>query len=95
MAEVGETVTEGSGETVMVTEAVQPLLSVTVYVVVESGLAITDEPVVWFKPLVGDQVYAPIPSETVMVALLPRHIVAAVGETINESTVIYTESLIV
>ena len=55
----GETVTTGSGLMVTVTCAVelQELVSVpvTVYVVVEEGLAVTVEPVVALKPVEGLQ----------------------------------------
>ena len=60
MAGGGVTVTTGSGFTVTVTcvVAVQPLLSVpvTVYVVVEDGFAVTDEPVVELRFVDGVQV---------------------------------------
>ena len=53
----GETVTTGRGFTVTVTcvDAVHPLLSVpvTVYVVVEVGLAVTEEPVVALSAFAG------------------------------------------
>ena len=55
----GETVTTGNGLTVTVTcaVAVHPAadVPVTVYVVVEEGLAVTDEPVVLLKPVEGLQ----------------------------------------
>jgi hypothetical protein len=56
----GETVTTGTGFTVTVTcaVAVQPSASpVTVYVVVEAGVAVTVEPVVELNPVEGLHVY--------------------------------------
>ena len=59
MAGGGVTEITGSGFTFTVTcvDAVQPLPSVpvTVYVVVEVGLAVTVEPVVALSPVAGDQ----------------------------------------
>jgi hypothetical protein len=55
----GETVITGIGLTVTVTcaVAVHPRASpVTVYVVVEVGLAVTDEPVVALNPVAGDHI---------------------------------------
>jgi len=55
----GVTVTVGVGFTVIVTVAVllqAPVVPVTVYVVVDAALLITLVPVVWFKPVAGDQV---------------------------------------
>lgn len=56
----GETVTTGTGFTVTVTcaVAVQPRASpVTVYVVVDTGFAVTLEPVAELNPVAGLQVY--------------------------------------
>src|SRR5258706_16457121 len=64
MAVFGETVTTGMGFTVTVTcvVAVHPSASpVTVYVVVEDGLAITDEPVVELNAVAGLQKYVLAP----------------------------------
>ena len=52
--------TDGSGVTVIVTgvldaQPVADITPVTVYVVVLAGLATTCVPVVWFKPVAGDQ----------------------------------------
>ena len=51
--------TTGEVVTVMVTDAVEEqldeLVPVTVYVVVEDGVATTDGPVVAFSPVDGDQ----------------------------------------
>jgi hypothetical protein len=57
--ETGGTVTTGEGLTVTVTcvEAVHPFKSpTTVYVAVEVGLAVTEEPVVALNPVAGLQV---------------------------------------
>jgi hypothetical protein len=61
----GETVTTGTGFTVTVTcaVAVQPSASpVTVYVVVEFGVAVTVEPVAELNPVAGlhEYVFAPL-----------------------------------
>jgi len=55
----GETVTVGVGLTVIVTVFVpvhEPVVPVTVYVVVDAGLALTVVPVVALRPVAGLQV---------------------------------------
>ena len=74
----------GNGRTVTVTCAVlvhpKAPVPVTVYVVVEFGDAVTVEPVVGLKPVVGDQVYVFIPL-AVNVVLCPAQIETG-GETV-------------
>ena len=61
---LGDTVTTGTGFTVTVTcaVAVHPDASpVTVYVMVEAGLAVTEEPVFALNPVEGDHEYVAAP----------------------------------
>ncbi len=84
---MGETVTTGTGLTVTVTCAValQPCGSpVTVYVVVDAGLAVTLAPVVALNAVDGLHEYVLAP-EAVNVVDCPAHIVTA-GETETTGT---------
>jgi hypothetical protein len=79
--EAGVTVTVGSGVTVTVTVWLalhEPLVPVTVYVLVDAGLAVTVAPVVALKPVPGAHVYDVAPL-AVRLVLLPAQIVADGG----------------
>jgi hypothetical protein len=66
--------------TVVCAEAEQPLLSVpvTVYVVVEAGLAVTGEPVDELKSFEGDQEYVVAPPAVRVALCWPAHIAGGV-----------------
>jgi len=82
----GVTVTTNEEATVTVTVCVEvhppPLSPVTVYVVVEPGLAVTLVPVVWFRPVAGLHVYVVAPL-AVSTTLPPGHIAGAAGVTLT------------
>lgn len=84
----GKTLIGGGLITVTVTdneadEFIHPIefVPVTVYVVVDAGLANTDEPDVMFKPIDGDQIKFSAPL-TVRLAEPPKHIVAS-GDSVK------------
>jgi hypothetical protein len=73
----------GSGFTVTTTVVVPvhaPDVPVTVYVVVEGGLAVTDVPVVALSPVAGDHAYVTAPL-AVNVPAVPAQVV--IGGTLN------------
>ena len=83
------TVTTGSGFTVTVTcvDAVHPLLfvPVTVYVVVEVGLAVMGEPVVALNAVDGAHEYVVAPFAVSVALCCPTQIAGGGGEVITGS----------
>ena len=84
----------GRGFTLTVTcvDAVQPLASVpvTVYVVVEVGLAVTVVPVVALSPVAGDQMYVTAPDAVSVAVCCPTHIAGGAGTEITGSGLTFT-----
>lgn len=86
VAGAADVVTVGVVFTVIVTVAIslQPLVvPVTVYVVVEAGLAVTDAVFVALKPVEGLQVYVVAPPAVNTVPVPPVHIDEEVGVTVT------------
>jgi hypothetical protein len=83
----GETITFGCDTMVTVTcaEAVQPSASpVTVYVVVDEGVAVTAAPVVELKPVAGDHEYVLAPFAVSTVFCPVQRV--TLGETVTTGT---------
>src|SRR6185503_18247929 len=84
----------GGGLTLTVTcvEAVHPLLSVpvTVYVVVEVGLAVTVEPDVALSPVAGDQTYVVAPEAVSVAVCCPAQIAGGGGTEITGGGLTFT-----
>jgi len=83
VADAGVTVTVNVADTVTVTVCVllhEPVVPVTVYVVVDAGDAVTDAVLVALRPVPGAHVYVVAPL-AISPVLPPGHIVADAGIT--------------